>query len=195
MRIVLLGPPGAGKGTQAARVAARRGIPHISTGDMMRQAHASGSDLGRRVGEYLDAGRLVPDELIIDVVRERLGRPDAAQGFLLDGFPRTLAQAEALDALLADLGLDLTHVLEFRVPHDVLKQRLLERGARDGRSDDTPEVIEHRLRVYEDLTRPVSDHYGRAGLLVAVDGVGDIEAIHREVSTLLEDSGAAGPRD
>ncbi len=188
MRIVLLGPPGAGKGTQAAQVAARFGIPHVSTGDMMRAAIASGSAIGRRAKEFLDAGRLVPDEVMVDVVDDRIGRDDCAGGFLLDGFPRTLAQAEALDHLLRTRGIDLTQVLEFRVPSDLLKDRLVSRGAKEGRTDDTAEVIEKRLQVYEEQTRPVSAFYAKRGTLIQVDGVGTIEEVQARVVEALEKS-------
>ncbi len=192
MRIVFLGPPGAGKGTQAAQVAARAGIPHISTGDMMRAAIASGTPVGARAKEFVDVGKLVPDDVMIEVVRERLGQDDCDPGFLLDGFPRTVAQAAALDRLLAELRLELTHVIELQVPNEVLIERLLERGKRDGRSDDTAEVIEERLRVYEELTRPVSAFYAEKGSLIPIDGVGTIEEIGTRLAAALE-NGPGGP--
>lgn len=186
MRIVLLGPPGAGKGTQAAEVARRAGIPHISTGHMMRAAIQSGTPVGERAKGFVDAGRLVPDDVMIEVVRERLAQDDCAPGFLLDGYPRTVAQAGALKNLLTELDLALTHVVELVVPNDVLLERLLERGAREGRSDDAAEVIAERLKVYEELTRPVSAFYAEAGSLVRIDGVGTIQEIQERLAAALE---------
>lgn len=184
-RIVLLGPPGAGKGTQAARLAERLGIPHISTGDMMRAAADRGGELGEQVRSYLEAGHLVPDALIVDVVRDRLGAPDCAHGYLLDGFPRTLPQAEALDRLLQELGTELTHTLELRVPLDLLTARLIRRGREQGRADDDEAVIAERMKVYERQTRPVSDHYARTDRLAVVDGVGTIEEIGERIRERL----------
>ncbi|MBI4880944.1 MAG: adenylate kinase [Planctomycetes bacterium] len=186
MRIVLLGPPGAGKGTQAARIAQRFRIPHISTGDMMRAAIQSGSDLGRKAKAFVEAGKLVPDEVLIDVVRERLGRGDCASGFLLDGFPRTRAQAEALDRLSSEIGCALSHVVEIRVAADLLKDRLLKRGQIEGRADDTAEVIEKRLMVYEEQTRPVSSFYAGKGTLVQVDGVGTVDEVEERLVKALK---------
>jgi len=182
MKVVFLGAPGAGKGTQAALASTRFGIPHISTGEMLRAAIASGRPIGETAHAFLDAGQLVPDEVMIDVVRNRISDPDCARGFLLDGFPRTLAQAEALDHLCAELHCELTNVLDFVVPVEVLEERLLARG----RSDDTPEVIAERLRVYERQTRPLSDFYRQRGTLQKVDGVGSIEELHARVVRLLE---------
>ena len=188
MRVVLLGAPGAGKGTQAALAAERFEIPHISTGEMMRAAIASGSSIGQRARGFLDAGQLVPDEVMIDVVRERISEPDCKRGFLLDGFPRTQAQAEALERLCADIHCELTHVVEFMVPFENLKQRLLNRGQTGGRSDDTPAVIAERLVVYERLTRPVSNYYQAQATLQQVDGMGTIAEVHNRVVELLEKS-------
>lgn len=171
MRVVLVGPPGAGKGTQAARLSERLGVPHISTGDLFRAHVSQRTPLGQDVARYLDAGQLVPDEVTNEMVRERLAEPDTALGFLLDGFPRTVAQAHVLGKILAQDGHDLDAVLELRVPEDVVVARLLARG----RSDDTEEVIRHRQGVYRSETEPLLDHY--RDLLVSVDAVGDIDEI------------------
>jgi len=188
MRIVLLGPPGAGKGTQAARLAGRAVIPHISTGDMMRAAISSGTPVGVSAKEFLDAGKLVPDDVMIDVIRDRLSQDDCDTGYLLDGFPRTVAQAQALHALLTELGTPLTHVAELKVPTEALVARLIERGKDSGRTDDTAEVIEERLRVYEELTMPVSAFYGAQGHLIEVDGVGSIDEVQERLAGALENA-------
>jgi adenylate kinase len=184
-RIILLGPPGAGKGTQAARIAKRCGIPHISTGEMMRAAGEGKSALAKQIKTALDAGKLVPDPQIIEVVRARIQKPDCKKGFLLDGFPRTLPQAQALDRLLAELRASLTHVLEFVLPEEELKRRLIQRGEKEGRSDDAPPVIEKRLKVYKDQTRPVSDFYRRSGRLQEIDGLGSMDEIERRIKIVL----------
>ena len=186
-RIVLLGPPGAGKGTQAAFIASSLNIPHISTGDMMRAAVRVGDDLSKRLASYLDNGELVPDAVIIDVVRDRVGQDDCCNGFLLDGFPRTLDQAKALDELLTGLDAPLTHIIDFQVPTDIVTARLLKRAADSGRSDDTAEVIENRMKVYEAETQPVSAFY--ADRLRVVDGVGTIDEIKERISGILADIG------
>ena len=186
-RIVLLGPPGAGKGTQAAFIASSLNIPHISTGDMMRAAVRVGDDLSKRLASYLDNGELVPDAVIIDVVRDRVGQDDCCNGFLLDGFPRTLDQAKALDELLTGLDAPLTHIIDFQFPTDIVTARLLKRAADSGRSDDTAEVIENRMKVYEAETQPVSAFY--ADRLRVVDGVGTIDEIKERISGILADIG------
>ena len=184
-RIILLGPPGAGKGTQAARIAKRCGVPHVSTGEMMRSAANDKSVLAKQIKTALDSGKLVPDELIVQVVRQRVQKPDCKKGFLLDGFPRTLPQAQALDRLLAELRASLTHVLEFVLPEEELKRRLLQRGEKEGRSDDQPQVIEKRLKIYKDQTRPVSDFYRRSGRLQEIDGLGSMDEIERRIKIVL----------
>ncbi len=185
MRLVFLGPPGAGKGTQAQRAAARRGIPHISTGDMMRALQTSDDPVGRQAKSFLDAGKLVPDAVMIEIVRNRLREKDCAGGFLLDGFPRTVAQAEALHRILDEVGAKLTCVLEFSVPDAILKERLAGRGRDQGRSDDSAEVIERRLRVYAEQTRPLVDFYRRSNTLATIDGVGSVEDIERRIDAVL----------
>ena len=188
MRLVIFGPPGAGKGTQAQRIAAEWGIPHISTGDMLREAVASGSELGRKVREILDRGHLVSDEMIGDLMAERLAQPDARKGFLLDGFPRTAAQAGMLDGLVHHAGAPLDRVIMLEVPDDVLLERLLRRAGVEGRADDNEATIRERLRVYREQTAPVAGLYEQQGLLARIDGTGTIDAVFGRVSALLKQS-------
>jgi len=181
MRLLVVGPQGSGKGTQAKRLAAAYGIPHVATGDILRAAVAEGTALGRRVQPILERGDLVPDELMIELIRERLAGED---GFLLDGFPRTLPQAQALEAMLDELGKPLDAVLLLDVSDEVALTRLLGRQREEGRSDDTPEAIRKRLRLYHELTEPVLERYRAAGLLVEVDG----ERTMDEVTAALEEA-------
>ena len=178
-RVVLIGPPGAGKGTQATALSEQLGVPHISTGDLFRAHIAEQTPLGKDVQRYLDAGELVPDEVTNAMVRERLADSDAAEGFLLDGFPRNVGQADVLAEMLAEAGHKLDAVVEFRVDEDVVVQRLLTRG----RTDDTEEVIRHRQHVYRKETQPLLDYY--RDLLVTVDAVGEIGEITDRVLTAL----------
>jgi adenylate kinase len=184
-KLLLLGAPGAGKGTQAARLARRLDVPQVSTGDMLRQAVASGSDLGRRVKSTMDRGELVSDAIVIEVARERLGRPDAKGGFILDGFPRTVAQAEALDGILEELGTKLDRCVALTVEADEVVERLLGRARIEGRSDDNEETIRTRLRVYDDQTRPLLEYYRRRGLLSEVDGMGSMEEVEKSIEEAL----------
>lgn len=170
-RLVLVGPPGAGKGTQAVVLAEKLGIPHISTGDLFRAHIADDSELGREVKSYLDTGKLVPDEVTNAMVKERLSEPDAADGFLLDGFPRNVGQAEVLGKMLGEIDHPLDAVVELKVDEDELVQRLLARG----RADDTEGVIRQRLQVYRDETAPLLQYY--SDKLVTVDGVGSVEDV------------------
>ncbi len=179
MRLVLVGPPGAGKGTQAERMAERLDAPHISTGDLFRANLKQETELGLEAKRYMDAGDLVPDEVTVGMVRERLGEPDTEKGFILDGFPRNTAQAGSLGAILADKGLELDAVVQFEVDDEVVVQRLLGRG----RSDDNEETIRNRQQVYRDETAPLLRHY--ADRLVTVDAVGDVEEITERVFTAL----------
>jgi adenylate kinase len=183
MRIVLLGPPGAGKGTQAVLIAKRFSIPHISTGDMLRQAVASGSQLGLRVKSILDSGELVSDSIIMEVVADRLKMADCASGFLLDGIPRTLGQAEMLDKLLSDISVPLQHVVDISVPEAVLLERIRQRGIANGgaRSDDNAEIAAKRLQVYWTQTAPLSAYYRKAGLLREIDGVGTVDEVSNRI--------------
>lgn len=179
MRLVLVGPPGAGKGTQAVRLAERLGIPHISTGDLFRANLRDETTLGAEARRYMDAGDLVPDEVTVAMVRDRLADPDAAEGFILDGFPRTVSQAEALAGLLGEAGTELDAVVEFTLPDDVVVERLLGRG----RADDTEDVIRRRQQVYRDDTAPLLDFY--RDRLVSVDAVGSVEEITDRVTDAL----------
>ena len=171
MRLVLLGPPGCGKGTQAERLCARFPIVHLSTGDLLRAAVAAGSALGKQAKPYMDAGKLVPDALVIGLAKERIEKPDAAKGFLLDGFPRTIPQADALDRALGARGVEA--VVSFVLADEEIVKRLLKRG----RADDTEPVIRERLRVYRAQTEPLVARYKMAGLLVPVDASGTIDEV------------------
>ena len=191
MIVVLFGPPGSGKGTQSERVAQGLGIPHVATGDMLRAEVARGSALGREAEPIMRSGKLVSDDLIVRVIESRLGEPDAASGALLDGFPRTVAQAEALDAMLRRGGRQVDVVVALRVGDDELRRRVLQRAEIEGRADDTATAFEQRLRTYRDETAPVLDHYRSAGTRIArVDGVGAIEAVTERISGALARDGA-----
>ena len=186
MNLLVLGPQGAGKGTQAKRIATDHGIPHISTGDMFREAIAAQTALGRKVEPILAAGQLVPDEITVALIRERLQSADAAKGFVLDGFPRNLAQAEALDGMLAEIDRSLDAVLFFDLDDDVATERMLLRAATENRPDDTPEVIAERLRIYHENTEPIVVHYGAAGLVATLHAARSIDEVYAEVQDVLE---------
>ena len=194
MRLVLLGPPGAGKGTQAARVACRFDAPHIATGDIFRANVAEGTELGRAAQEFMDRGDLVPDEVVIAMVMERLASDDCASGFVLDGFPRTVNQAEALDRRLAELGTPLEAALSFDVTEEELLRRLAGRAAAQHRADDAEQTIRHRLEVFAIKTRPLIDYYRHRRLLTMVDGVGLVEEVTgRILSGLPSTNGGRNP--
>ena len=224
MRLLIMGPPGAGKGTQAQHIATRYSIPAISTGDIFRANVSAGTPLGQEAKRYMDAGKLVPDEVTINMVRDRLAEPDASEGFLLDGFPRTTPQAAALDKLLADLGTALDLVLELVVDDDEVIRRLSGRRTcrgcgkiwhvefdatlREGicdrcgaelfqRDDDKPETVRHRLQVYREQTSPLSGFYEREGLLARIDAIGTVEEVtERALRALGRTPGeSAGPQD
>jgi adenylate kinase len=214
MRLLLLGPPGAGKGTQAERLAAKYRIPHLSTGDMLREAVAADTEVGRQAKAIMDAGRLVPDDVMIRLVAERIAQPDCAQGFVLDGFPRTLAQAEALDELLEERGLRLDQVLEIAVDDDALVERISGRfacarcgagyhdrfkqpkvpgacdvcGSREfvRREDDNAETVRARLEAYHAQTAPLLPYYREKGLLAVVDGMAEIDQVTADVFDKIE---------
>jgi len=176
-RLVLLGPPGAGKGTQAARLAEQLGVPAISTGDIFRANIKGGTELGRTAQEYSARGALVPDSVTNAMVRDRLAQDDAAEGFLLDGYPRNAAQVEELEAILADQGRALDLAVEITADPEVVVERLLKRAEIEGREDDTEDVVRHRLDVYAEQTAPISRVYADRGLLAQVDGIGDVDDV------------------
>ncbi|WP_146573213.1 adenylate kinase [Botrimarina hoheduenensis] len=182
MRIVFIGPPGAGKGTQSVRVAKSLGVTHLSTGDVLRKSRSDGEDVGLAAAKYLDSGQLVPDDLVLQLVSERLQDDDCVAGYLFDGFPRTRAQAVSLDALLADRGTPLTAAIEFVVPRDELLRRLSKRG----RADDVEETIRERLRGYEELTTPLSDYYQQRGVLGRIDAVGAEDEVFARVNESIK---------
>ncbi|TQJ49593.1 adenylate kinase [Phycicoccus sp. SLBN-51] len=186
MRLIILGPPGAGKGTQATRVAARLGIPAISTGDIFRANIKNETELGRQVKDILASGGYVTDEITNAIVRDRLREADAEGGFLLDGYPRTLAQVDALDAMLAEDGHALDAVLELTVDEDAVVHRLLKRAEIEGRADDTEEVIRERQAIYRRETAPLADVYAGRELLVQVDGMGEVDEVTSRIDDALK---------
>jgi adenylate kinase len=186
LNILLLGPQGAGKGTQGKLISAEYGIPHVATGDILRTAMAAGSELGRRVKPIYDAGGLVPDDIMIELIRERLSSDDTANGFVLDGLPRTAVQAEALDEMLDEIGRPLTVVLEFQLPEAVSIERLTRRAGKEGRADDTPESIRNRLRLYHEQTEPLIEHYRARGNLVGIPANRPIGEVFQEIQRVLE---------
>ncbi|RJF82033.1 adenylate kinase [Azospirillum cavernae] len=213
MNLILLGPPGAGKGTQARRLEDTRGLVQLSTGDMLRAMVAEGGPLGQQAKEIMAAGKLMPDELMVEIIGERISKPDVANGFILDGFPRTVAQAESLDAMLADKGLKLHHVIEMRVVDEVLVERvtgrytcakcgkgyhdLFEKPKVEGvcdscggtefkrRADDNAETVTTRLSQYHQQTAPILPYYQDHGVLKAVDGMADIDEVTRQIEAIL----------
>ena len=217
MNLILLGPPGAGKGTQAARIQQRYGVAHLSTGDMLREAVAMDTAIGRQAKAIMDAGQLVPDDVMNALVAERIAQPDCARGFALDGFPRTVAQAEALDALLSERGQAIDAVIEFRVDDDALVERVsgrfscakcganyhdrFNRPKTEGvcdvcgstefkrRADDNAETVRSRLEAYHAQTAPLLPYYGQRGLVRTVDGMADIDDVTRQVEAVLAEVG------
>jgi adenylate kinase len=185
MRVIFLGPPGSGKGTQAKLLSQRLGIPAISTGEILRAAVREGTPVGLQARAVMEAGELVSDDLMIALIRDRIGLPDASAGFILDGFPRTVEQAAALEKLLAGNGRSLSAVVNLSVPEAVLVDRLHGRSKDEGRSDDRPETILERLRVYHQKTEPLVGYYRGKGLLVDVDGMGDIAEIAEKLDQAL----------
>lgn len=190
-RMVILGPPGAGKGTQAARISQRLGVPAISTGDIFRANVAGGTELGRQAGSYMEAGEYVPDFVTNAMVKDRLAQADAVGGFLLDGYPRTQAQVDELDAMLAASGRSLDVVLEITADAEVVVERLLRRATEQDRADDTEPVIRRRLEVYAEQTEPLAALYASKGLLVRVDGIGAPEEVTERIMTALAEAGVS----
>jgi adenylate kinase len=186
MRLIILGPPGAGKGTQAARLAERHGIPAISTGDIFRSNIKNGTELGRQVRALLASGAYVPDEITNAIVRDRLQQPDAARGFLLDGYPRTKAQVAELDSMMEAQGHRIDAVLELTADVDEVVQRLMKRAETEGRVDDTEDVIRHRQQVYVNETAPLADLYREHGVLRQVDGMGNVDEVAARLEAALE---------
>ena len=182
-RLVLLGPPGSGKGTQAARLKEYLQVPHVSTGDLLRAEVAAGSPLGLQAREVMARGDFVSDEILLGMLEERFARPDTAGGFILDGYPRNLAQADALDALLKKIHQPMDYAVQLEVPTELLVERIAGRAAAEGRADDTPEVVRNRLDKYTSQTAPVIDYYRQHGQLTVVNGVGSLDEV---LSRLIE---------
>ena len=185
MRLVLLGAPGSGKGTQAAMLKAELKVPHISTGDLLRAAVKAGTPLGLKAKAVMEAGKLVSDDIVLGMLEERITQPDAKGGFILDGYPRNVAQCEALEALLARIGQPLDIAVKLKVPSELIVERIAGRAAAEGRKDDTPETVRERLRVYSEQTAPVAQHFDAIGRLRIVDGVGDVNVVFKRILAAL----------
>lgn len=185
MRLVLFGAPGSGKGTQATRLKERLGVPHISTGDLLRGEIKAGTELGLKAKGLMDAGQLLPDDIMLGIIEHRLGEPDAKPGFILDGYPRNLAQADALDAVLARIGQPLDVVVKLEVPDSAIIDRCEVRFEKEGRPDDNPDTVKRRLGIYADQTAPVADFYKQRGKLQVVDGVGELDDVTQRVLDVL----------
>jgi adenylate kinase len=191
MILILLGPPGCGKGTQAQRIQETHGIVQLSTGDMLRAAVASGSEIGQRAKAIMERGDLVPDEVVIGIIADRTGEANCAKGFILDGFPRTVAQAQALDAMLDEKGLKIDHIIEFVVDEQALFDRIEGRAAEAGeaRADDAADVLRNRLKTYHDQTAPIIPRYRDKGMLEQIDGMADIDGVTAQIEAILGSSG------
>ena len=189
MKLIFLGPPGAGKGTQAARIEAAYEIPQLSTGDMLRAAVAAGTDIGKQAKDIMARGDLVPDEVVVSIISERIQAADCANGFILDGFPRNVSQARALDGVLVEKSINLDAVIELAVDPEILIARILKRAqetAGGPRDDDTEEALQHRLRVYEEQTAPVADFYAEKGILRTLDGMQEIDEVTQQIRSALD---------
>jgi adenylate kinase len=185
VQLIFLGPPGAGKGTQAKIFLDRSGIVQISTGDILREAVGKGTELGKQAKSFMDKGELVPDSVVIGIIEQRIQQDDCKKGFVLDGFPRTIEQAKALDGILAKLGIQMDHVINFEVPDEELVRRLLGRAAQEGRSDDNPESIRNRLQVFKDKTQPLISYYEEKKILRHVNGLGTTGEIADKVKAVV----------
>lgn len=185
MKIILLGGPGAGKGTQATKLKEYYDIPHVSTGEVLREARTAGTELGKKAAEYMDAGKLLPDSIILGIVGGKLDMPEMKNGYLFDGFPRTIPQAEGLDEMLRSKNGSIDAVISIEVPDEVVIERLLKRAEIEGRSDDNRETIESRLKVYYDQTEPLKQYYRDRGLLKVVDGIGTVDEVFERIRVVL----------
>ena len=186
MKLILLGAPGAGKGTQAEIISEKYNIPTISTGNIIRAALKNGTEMGLKAKSYIDAGNLVPDDVVIGIIKERLAEDDCHNGYILDGFPRTIAQAEALKVMLNERGQDVTAMIELDVPEDELMDRLIKRGQMSGRADDNEETIKKRLVVYNEQTSPLKEWYKKEGKHCYINGLGDLDRIFADIVSAIE---------
>lgn len=185
--IVLFGPPGAGKGTQSEKLIQKYGLTHLSTGDLFRKHLGEGTELGKLARKYMDEGHLVPDQVVISMVKDKIASTAESKGFIFDGFPRTTAQAEALDAMLSELGMEISGMIALDVPKEVLKERIKERGKTSNRADDQDEEkINTRIKVYLDETLPVAEFYENQGKYKGINGVGEIDEIFKEISVVMD---------
>ena len=192
MRLVLLGAPGSGKGTQAARLKEHLQVPHISTGDLLRAEVAAGSKLGLAAKEVMARGELVSDEILLGMLEDRFSRPDTRGGFILDGYPRNLAQADALDGLLQRIGQPMDYAVQLEVAQDLLVERIAGRAKQEGRADDAPEAVRKRLQVYDEQTAPVIEFYRQHGQLTVVDGVGSLDEVFTRILEAIDPAPAVG---
>lgn len=187
LNLVLFGAPGSGKGTQSEKLIEKYGLHHISTGEVLRKHIKEGSDLGKTADSYISKGHLIPDELMIDILRDELGKIIAdSKGVIFDGFPRTIPQAEALDLMLADFGVDLHGVVGLEVPEDELVSRMIQRGKQTGRADDNEETINNRLKVYHNQTEPLKEHYIGKGKYMKINGLGSVDDIFSDIASQID---------